>query len=83
MEESMGTTKAITFEQLASLREKTETIAQFLKDCLKGHLETLRPAFAKIWGHPLEGSCPSQAGATEAKRAARIARNWVERVKTW
>lgn len=41
-----STTKTLTFEQLANLREKTETIAQFLKDRLKGHLETLRPAFA-------------------------------------
>ncbi len=41
-----STTKTLTFEQLENLREKTETIAQFLKDRLKGHLETLRPAFA-------------------------------------
>ena len=40
MDESGTTTPNLTFEQLADLREKTETIAQFLKDRLKGHLET-------------------------------------------
>jgi hypothetical protein len=46
MDESGTTAPNLTFEQLADLREKTETIAQFLKDRLKGHLETIRPAFA-------------------------------------
>jgi len=46
MDESGTTATNLTFEQLANLREKTEVIAQFLKDRLKGHLETLRPAFA-------------------------------------
>ncbi len=46
MDDSGTTTPHLTFEQLADLREKTEAIAQFLKDRLKGHLETIRPAFA-------------------------------------
>src|ERR671926_217946 len=46
MEEHDGTEKTLTFEQLADLREKTEVIASFLKERLKNHLETLRPAFA-------------------------------------
>jgi hypothetical protein len=46
MDESGTTTPHLTFEQLANLRDKTETVAQFLKDRLKNHLETLRPAFA-------------------------------------
>lgn len=45
MDDSGVATKSLTFEQLADLREKTETIAQFLKERLKSHLETLRPAF--------------------------------------
>ena len=44
MDESDATAKNLTFEQLASLREKTEILAQFLKDRLRGHLETLKPA---------------------------------------
>jgi hypothetical protein len=46
MDDSGTTTPHLTFEQLADLREKTEAIAQFLKDRLKGHLETIRPVFA-------------------------------------
>lgn len=46
MDASGTTATNLTFEQLAILRDKTEVIAQFLKDRLKGHLETLRPAFA-------------------------------------
>jgi hypothetical protein len=45
MEES-NTTKILTFEQLADLREKTEAIAQFLQGQLRNYLETLRPLFA-------------------------------------
>ena len=42
MEEHSSAARTLTFEQLAELREKTETIAQFLSKQLKAHLETLR-----------------------------------------
>ncbi len=42
MAELSDTAKALTFEQLVDLREKTEAISQFLYKRLKGHLETLR-----------------------------------------
>jgi hypothetical protein len=46
MEESDSKAEALTFEQLAKLREQTEAIAGFLRNRLQGHLETLRPLFA-------------------------------------
>ncbi len=36
-------TKPLTFQGLAELRRKTETISKFLQDQLSTHLETLRP----------------------------------------
>src|SRR5919198_823627 len=42
MAEPSNTAKALTFEQLVELREKTETVSQFLYRRLKVHLETLR-----------------------------------------
>jgi hypothetical protein len=41
-----GTAKALTFEQLAELRQRTEAIAGLLRSRLQGHLETMRPLFA-------------------------------------
>lgn len=46
MEERGSDAKALTFEQLAELRQRTETIAGFLRARLQGHLDTLRPVFA-------------------------------------
>jgi hypothetical protein len=46
MEDSGSKAGALTFEQLARLREQTEAIAGFLRNRLKGYLETLRPLFA-------------------------------------
>lgn len=46
MEEQAGTERALSFEQLADLREKTEAISQFLQKQLRAHLETLRPLLA-------------------------------------
>jgi hypothetical protein len=46
MEEHNRPEKALTFEQLLELREKTETISQFLHKQLGTYLETLRPLLA-------------------------------------
>jgi hypothetical protein len=46
MEEGGSRAGTLTFEQLAKLREQTEAIAGFLRNRLKGYLETLRPLFA-------------------------------------
>jgi hypothetical protein len=46
MEEQSSAGKSLTFEQLADLREKTETIAQLLQKQLKAYLDTLRPLLA-------------------------------------
>jgi hypothetical protein len=46
MEEQSTADKSLTFEQLADLRDKTETVSQFLWKQLKAHLETLRPLLA-------------------------------------
>jgi hypothetical protein len=46
MKETSPVAQPLTFEQLATLRRKTEAIAQFLRDQLQAHLETLRPLFA-------------------------------------
>jgi hypothetical protein len=46
MEEKNSAEKPLTFEQLADLRNKTETVSQFLQKQLKAHLETLRPLLA-------------------------------------
>ncbi|HSB71534.1 MAG TPA: hypothetical protein VLT62_19575 [Candidatus Methylomirabilis sp.] len=46
MEERGSDAKALTFEQLAELRQRTETIAGFLRARLQSHLETMRPVFA-------------------------------------
>ena len=46
MEESRNPTIALTFEQLADLRVKTEVLSQFLQKQLRTYLETLRPLFS-------------------------------------
>jgi hypothetical protein len=46
MEEKNSPENPLTFEQLAELRDKTETVSQFLQKQLKAHLETLRPLLA-------------------------------------
>ena len=46
MEDPGNTGKALTFEQLAALREQTEAISQFLHHQLTVHLEALRPLLA-------------------------------------
>ena len=46
MEDSGSKARTLTFEQLAELRHRTEVIAGFLRDRLRGYLETLRPLLA-------------------------------------
>jgi hypothetical protein len=46
MEEQSTADRSLTFEQLADLRDKTETISQFLQKQLRAYLETLRPLLA-------------------------------------
>jgi hypothetical protein len=46
MAELSDTARALTFEQLVELRDKTEVISQFLHKRLKVYLETLRPLVA-------------------------------------
>jgi hypothetical protein len=46
MEDPGSTGKALTFEQLAALREQTEGISQFLHHQLTIHLEAFRPLLA-------------------------------------
>jgi hypothetical protein len=46
MEDPGSPEKALTFEQLAALREQTEVISQFLHHQLTVHLEALRPLLA-------------------------------------
>lgn len=46
MEDTGSKAGALTFEQLAKLRNQTDAIAGFLRNRLQGHLETLRPLFA-------------------------------------
>jgi hypothetical protein len=45
-EDPGSTGKALTFKQLAALREQTEGISQFLHHQLTIHLEALRPLLA-------------------------------------
>jgi len=46
MEEQGNAAKTLTFEELADLRDKTETISEFLQKQLKTYLETMRPLLA-------------------------------------
>jgi hypothetical protein len=59
--------RALTFEQLAQLREKTERLSKFLSERLKNHLNTLYPVLAprRVFGRYL-GSKEVIARAEEA-----------------
>ncbi len=46
MGEGSSAAKALTVDQLAELRQRTEAIAGLLRSQLQAHLETLRPLFA-------------------------------------
>jgi len=67
MNEADTTAKTLTFEQLVDLREKTETIAQFLQNQLRTYLETLRPLFSprRVFGKFVGGK-EEIAGAEKA-----------------
>jgi hypothetical protein len=46
MDDSASERRSLTFEELATLREKTDAIARFLQQQITGYLDTLRPLLA-------------------------------------